>query len=256
MLPKIRRGQRRQEGGAVMQYPKAIGSNSQSFGLRIQQVVVYWSAISVWCTRWLDTGLQRSAASYPGFPVVWRGVAVSEWWSSTGCCWPLGASRINGTARVRDRMVRVKGLWQRIDSFMSGACGNLVRLWFADLDLSVRFLSFFLFLIFGGELSWVIMISDIWLSTMRWMIGRLPSRGWYWLYSVTRRRYFVAGSWFQLELCNTILGLYTEGYWPEVCLWWSNCVHLCLCIALLQDAEMSGACDQRGVEINNVGSAE
>ena len=54
-------------------------------------------------TAVIDTGLRRSGVSYlgfsyMGFPVVWRGIIVPESSNSAGCWWPLGVSRINGTA--------------------------------------------------------------------------------------------------------------------------------------------------------------
>ena len=56
---------------------------------------------------------------------------------------------------------------------------------------------------FRGD--WVIMVSEILLSAMRWMLGRLPSRGGYWLCSITRWRFFMAGGgvWpTRVEICN------------------------------------------------------
>ena len=39
IIPKIRKGQRRQKEGTVAYHQKAVGSNPMHFGLRIQQLV-------------------------------------------------------------------------------------------------------------------------------------------------------------------------------------------------------------------------
>ena len=57
--------------------------------------------------RWLDTGLPISAVSYiSGFSYY----MARHRCSGVIQCWPLEVSRINGTARVRDLMVRDEGL--------------------------------------------------------------------------------------------------------------------------------------------------
>ena len=79
--------------------------------------------------------------SYTGFHIAWQGIIVPEWCSSAVVVLDLSGSVVS-TVQLGHVTIMIRGesVWQRIDSFVCGACDNKLRprVWYTHLCVRAR----------------------------------------------------------------------------------------------------------------------